>query len=57
MKREIEISEVLDEVIKSYITSHSKFNNLSEFAAAAFRYYIENEEILRTNILILDKSD
>ena len=57
MKREINIPEFLDKIINSYIHSHSKFNNLSEFAIAAFDYFLKNEEFLQSKITALDLSD
>ena len=55
MRKEIEIPEVLDKIITKFINSHSKFNNLSEFATAAFKYFLKNEEFLVSNLDSFDK--
>ncbi|MFX0134392.1 MAG: hypothetical protein ACFFDN_12200 [Candidatus Hodarchaeota archaeon] len=55
MKKEIDIPEDLDIIITKFINSHSKFNNLDEFAAAAFKYFLRKEEFLQSKIAVLDK--
>jgi len=55
LKKEIDIPEDLDIIITKFINLHSKYNNLNEFALAAFEYFLKNEEFLRSKIIALDK--
>ncbi|MHA1377850.1 MAG: hypothetical protein ACTSRG_05670 [Candidatus Helarchaeota archaeon] len=55
MKREVDIPEDLDNVVEAFIKSQTRFNNISEFAVAAFEYFLKNQEFLQSNISVLDK--
>ncbi|NVM02664.1 MAG: hypothetical protein HWN67_10030 [Candidatus Helarchaeota archaeon] len=54
MKREIDIPEDLDTIVTKFINSHSKFNNLNEFATAAFEFFLKNDEFLQSKIATLE---
>ncbi len=56
MKKEIDIPEELGEIIIKFIDSHSNFNNLNEFAKAAFESFLQNDEFLQSKITALDKT-
>jgi len=54
-QKEIDIPDDLEIIITKFINLHPKYNNLNEFALAAFEYFLKNEEFLQSKIPALDK--